>query len=127
MPSIPTAPRPTPWPDDLAWIVAGLKRETVEDIEITPVESGPPRKRLKAKYYVLSTRVELDEPTWKKCVSLYHSTPFRYFSIISPETNERIAVQIREEPFIEKTSETNNGRITRTVRICLVPKGPVLG
>jgi hypothetical protein len=120
------APNPIPWPDDLAWIVAGLKRETIEEFgPLTEFEVGPPRQRLIAKYEVLAGTVELDEPTWKTCVALYNSTPLKYFLIVSPETQQTIFVQIKEAPFIEKTTQTNNGRITRTVRFRLVPKGAV--
>ena len=86
-------PTATPWPDNLAWIVARLRREPQQDFHEFLPDRGPPIRQAKsAAYEVLAGTVVMDDATWRAVEAMIQGSRYNLYRVVDPETDEPLNV-----------------------------------
>lgn len=107
-------PNAIDWPDELAWVIAKLKRERRQDFIETPMEQGPPKRRpANTGYNVLAGIVTLNDKTWLAIESLIQQNPNNLFRVVDPEIGEPMLLSFVNAPRHQKIS-TSDGEGTTT-------------
>jgi hypothetical protein len=112
---------PTAWPMHLMWIVKKLARTKDQELIITPMDRGPPKRRPRTTAQDAFTgQVELDESSLQDLLSL-SNMPLNLYTIVAPDTDVPTVVSFKGRPFNRQTT-IRGGATTHSVEITLIAR-----
>lgn len=112
-------PKAAPWPNNLAWIVARLRREPRQDSHEFQPDRGPPISRAEnAPYEVLAGTVAMNDATWRAVEAMIQGSRYNLYRVVDPETDEPLNVSFVNKLQARRTT-IEGGSTTREINLVL--------